>query len=190
MAKRRWLTREIVVERAAQMADEAGSVGEVTLTALAAALGVRTPSLYNHVDSLDDLHHAIAVYGLQQVITRLRAAAAGHVGREALLAMAGAYRQFAREHPGVYPLTVRAPDPDEAELAALGGELLQMLLLVLASVGLRGDDALHAVRGFRALLHGFAMLESVEGFKMPLDRDESFCRALTAYLDGLACPQD
>ncbi|HQA67206.1 MAG TPA: TetR-like C-terminal domain-containing protein [Aggregatilineales bacterium] len=189
MAKRRWLTREIVVERAAQMADKAGALDEVTLTVLAADLGVRTPSLYNHVEGLEDLHQALAMYGLRQLIERLRAAAAGLAGREALVAMADAYRRFAREHPGIYPLTLRAPDPGEEALAALGDELLHMLLLVLASVGLHGDDALHAVRGFRALLHGFATLEAAEGFKLSLDRDESFRRALAAYLDGLGCSQ-
>jgi AcrR family transcriptional regulator len=185
MAKRRRLDRTVVVEQAALMADAAGTVQSVTLTDLATALEIRTPSLYNHVAGLDDLHRALAAYALQQLIVRLRGAAAGRVGREALLALAAAYRRFAQEHPGIYPLTLRAPAPDEAELNALAQELLQMLLLVLASFGVQGEDAIHAVRGLRALLHGFTALEAGEGFKMPLDLDESFRRLITAYLDGL-----
>jgi AcrR family transcriptional regulator len=185
MIKRRRLARSTVVERAALMADAAGSVQGVTLTDLAAALEIRTPSLYNHVTGLDDLHKALAVYAMQQLIVRLRGAVAGRVGREALLALAVAYRRFAQEHPGIYPLTVRAPAPDEVELNALAQELLQMLLLILASFGVQGADAIHAVRGLRALLHGFTTLEANEGFKMPLDLDESFHRLITAYLDGL-----
>jgi len=168
------------------MSNAAGAANGVTLTALAAALDIRVPSLYNHIESLEDLQHALAVYGAQQLSSRLRAAAAGKVGRAALLAMAQAYRRFAQEQPGVYPLTIRAPEPDDEVLTTLAQELLQMLLLVLASFGLQGEAALHAVRGLRSLLHGFVALEAAEGFKMPLDQDESFDRAVNTYLDGLA----
>ncbi len=185
MIKRRRLNREVVVEKAVEMADAVGRHDAVSLTALAAAVEVRVPSLYNHLASLDDLYHAMAVYGTQRLVVCLREAAAGKLGREALLAMAHAYRRFAREHPGIYPLTIRAPEPDDEVLAALARELVQMLLLVLASFGLQGEDALHAVRGFRALLHGFTALEAAEGFKMALDRDESFNRLVATYLDGL-----
>lgn len=111
MAKRRRLNRERVIEKAAEMADEAGAVTAVTLTALANALNVRPPSLYNHVDNLEDLQYGMAVYGAQQLILELRQASLGLVGREAILALADAYRRFAHAHPGLYPLTVRAPEP-------------------------------------------------------------------------------
>lgn len=189
MAKRRWLTRDIVVAKAAEMADGAGAAEAVTLTALAAALDVRVPSLYNHISSVDGLVQGMAVYAARHLIDRLRAATTGRAGREALHAMAAAYRRFAREHPGIYPLTVRAPDPGEEALVALAQELLQMLLLLLASCGLQGDEALHAVRGFRALLHGFTALERAGGFKMALDLDESFERLVITYLDGLGIPR-
>lgn len=185
MAKRRRLNREIVVEKAVEMADAAGAVDAVTLTALAAALDIRTPSLYNHVDNLDDLLQAMAVFAMRRLTGDLRAAAAGQVGRAALLSMADAYRRFAHEHPGIYPLTVRAPEPHEEALVTLSQELLQMLLLVLASLGLQDDDALHAVRGFRSLLHGFTALEAAEGFKLALNMDESYHRMVTTYLDGV-----
>jgi AcrR family transcriptional regulator len=186
MVRRRRLNKEKVVARAVQLADAAGSVDGVTLTALAEDLDVRTPSLYNHVAGLDGLRHDMALYATQALTDRLRAAAAGHVGRDALLAMAGAYRTFAHEHPGIYPFVTQAPEPGDEALAALAQELLQLLLLVLASFGLGGDDALHAVRGFRSLLHGFVSLEMGEGYKMALDRDESFHRLVTTYFDGLA----
>lgn len=185
MAKRRRLDRASVVAQAAAMADAAGGIQGVTLTDLAAALDIRVPSLYNHIAGLDDLHHALAVYALQQLIVRLRGATAGQVGREALLALAAAYRRFAQEHPGIYPLTLRAPASDDPVMTALAQELLQMLLLILASFGIQGEDAFHAIRGLRALLHGFTTLEANEGFKMALDLDESFRRLITTYLDGL-----
>jgi len=51
--------------------------------------------------------------------------------------------------------------------------------------GLKGDDALHAVRAIRSMLDGFAMLESNGSFGLALDVDESFRRLLRAYSIGL-----
>jgi len=185
MVKRRWLNRELVIARAVALADAAGSLDAVTLTALAQALEIRPPSLYNHVSSLEDLRAGMAAYAVRQLIADLRQAASGLVGAAAVMAMADAYRHFARTHPGVYPLTIRAPEPEETELVALAQELVQLLLLVMASLGLQGEEAIHAIRGLRAILHGFTSLEAADGYKMALDRDESFRRLIAAYLDGL-----
>ncbi len=185
MAKRRWLNRELVIEKAAKMADEAGDVTFVSFAALAKALDIRPPSLYNHVASLEDLHSGMALYALRLLLADLRQASLGLVGREAITAVAGAYRQFVHAHPGIYPLSMRAPEPAETELMALSGEMVQMMLLIMASLGLQGDDALHAIRGLRAILHGFAGLEAAGGYKMALDLEDSYRRLVNTYLDGV-----
>jgi hypothetical protein len=59
------------------------------------------------------------------------------------------------------------------------------VLDVLASYGLRGDDALHAVRRLRSVVHGFATLESAGGFGIPLEVDESFERLPRIFVDGV-----
>lgn len=185
MAKRRRLNRTLVVEQAAAMVDEGGVGTAVALSDLARTLDVRTPSLYNHINGQDDLQHALAVYSVQRLLDTLRAAVVGRSGRAALISIAHAYRGFVHAHPGTYPLTVRAPEPDDTELATLSQEIVQLLLLVMASIGLTGDDATHAIRGLRAVLHGFTSLEAADGFKMPLNTDESFQRLLDAYLNGI-----
>ena len=184
MGKLRRLNKEIVVAAAAELANRR-STADLTLTELAAVLNVRVPSLYNHIAGLDGMRRDLALFGLRDLLARLRQAAFGRVGREALLALAHAYRQFAHEQPGVYPLTLVAPAADDAEWVALSRELVQMMLLLLASYGLQGDTALHAIRGLRALLHGFVSLEAQGGFGLPLDRDESYQWLMTTYLDGL-----
>ena len=185
MAKHRRLDRASVVAKAATLADAAGSVQAVTLTTLAAALDIRVPSLYNHISSLDDLHDALALHALQEVIILTRAASVGETGEAALTAIANAYRRFAHAHPGLYPLILRAPAPDNAAHVALAQELLQILLLIYGSMGIHGEAAIHAVRGMRALLHGFVSLEAVEGYKMAVDLDESFRQLFNAYLVGV-----
>jgi AcrR family transcriptional regulator len=186
MQKQRRLKREIVVETAVAMANAAGSYEAVTLVALARSLNVRMPSLYNHIAGLDDLRQAMAIYASRDLLQSMRSAAVGLVGQAALLAMAAAYRRFAREHPGIYPLVVNAPEADAPALVALTQEFTQTLLLVLASLGLVGEAALHAMRGYRAVLHGFTALEAAGGYRLPLSKDESFHALITTYLDGLA----
>lgn len=190
MAKQRTLTRAAVVEMAARLADEAGSADALTLTALAEALAIRTPSLYNHVSGLEDLRQALAEQALRAQIAVLRAATAGQHGRTALRTLALAYRDYARAHPGTYRLTIAAPDPADAALTALAEELLQLVLLLLATAGVTGERALHGVRGLRALLHGYMALEEAGGYQLPLDRAASFLSVVDMYLDGLLHASD
>lgn len=185
MAKRRQLNKERVLETAVGLAGEHGGVGELTLTALAAALDVRVPSLYNHIDGLDGLHDDLALLAGRLLLEKIRQATFGKTGEDALRAMARAYREFAHEQPALYPLTIIAPDPEESERTALAQEWLQLLLLTMASLGVQGDEALHAIRGFRSLLHGFVALEVGGGFKMDLERDESFAYLIDGFLGAV-----
>jgi AcrR family transcriptional regulator len=184
MPRRRQLNKDRVLATAVALAGASGGVGEVTLTALADALDVRVPSLYNHVDGLDGLHDDLAHLAGKMLLERIRQATFGKTREEALRAMAHAYREFAHEQPALYPLTVVAPDPDQPQRVALAQEWLQMLLLTMASLGLQGEEALHAIRAYRSLLHGFVSLEAAGGFKMDLDRDESFDYLLDTFLNG------
>jgi hypothetical protein len=60
----------------------------------------------------------------------------------------------------------------------------------MTSLGLRGDDAIHAVRAFRSMVHGFATLEVAGGFGLPQDCDESFRRLVNALAAGMAVKKE
>jgi AcrR family transcriptional regulator len=174
------LTAASVVAAGAELADEQGLEG-VTLSALAGRLGVRPPSLYAHVAGLDDLRTRIAARGAQQLAERLQVAAAGRAGADALSAVADAYRAYARAHPGAYAALQLAPARSEAAAEA-GRRVLAVVLAVLGGYDLEGDPALHAARAIRSALHGFVLLETGQGFGLPLSLDESFA-VLVAMLD-------
>ena len=74
MSPRAGLSREAVVQAAAALADEEG-LEEVTLAELASRLGVRTPSLYNHVAGLEGLRRELALLGTRELGRRLGRAA-------------------------------------------------------------------------------------------------------------------
>lgn len=187
MSRRAGLDQQAVVEAAAELADRDG-LDALTLAALAQRLGIRTPSLYNHVAGLPGVNRDLALLGLRELAARLGRAAVGKSGDEAVLAMADAYRAFVREHPGVYAATVRSPrliDADDAELQAAEASLLDIVLAVLSGDGLVGDEAVRAARGLRSVVHGFATLEGGGGFAMPVEVDPSFQWLMRVFIAGL-----
>jgi len=101
--------------------------------------------------------------------------------RTAFRSLAGAYRQYARAHPGRYAATVRAPQPDDPDHLAASDRVLETVLDVLADYGLADDDAIDGARMVRAGLHGFVALEAAGGFGLPRDVQRSFDR----LVDGL-----
>ena len=111
---RRGLDRERVVDAAVAIADADG-LEAVTLARVAAALEVKPPSLYNHVDGRDALVRAIALRALAELTDALRRAATGRAGADALGAVARAQLAYARAHPGRYAATVAAPAAGDAE---------------------------------------------------------------------------
>lgn len=178
------LTKEKVVAKAAKLANQVGDVQQLKLKDLAAALNIKVPSLYNHIKGTDDLILALRVYAHTLSYEALRDAMVGKTGKEALWAAAQSYRAFAHANPGIYQLILPASDPD-SEIDRIGWQSISLFLLILASFGLEGDAALHVVRGFRSLVHGFVSLELAGGFGLDLDLDESYKQLLTAYLRGL-----
>jgi AcrR family transcriptional regulator len=181
------LSRDAVVEAAAALADEEG-LEELSLSTLASKLGIRTPSLYNHVAGLEGLRRELALLGLRELGRRIGRVAIGKSTDEATFAIARAYRDFVNERPGLYTATVRSSRlsyPNDPEFEAAERETFEAVLAVLASYGLRGEDAVHAARGLRSVAHGFATLEVAGGFGIPLDLDESFDRLLRAFVAGL-----
>ena len=174
------LDKDAVIDAASAIADKDGFEA-VTLARLAAVLGVRPPSLYKHVEGLDGVRRALALRGLEEANARIQRATIGKARDEALYALAHAYWQFARERPGLYAASLRAAKPGEKDVAAAGEALLGTVLLVLAGYGIKGNDGLHAVRGFRAIIHGFVSLDAAGGFRLKLDLEESFDRLLAAF---------
>ncbi|HSY15890.1 MAG TPA: TetR-like C-terminal domain-containing protein [Jatrophihabitantaceae bacterium] len=158
------LTPEIVVATAARLADsDSDGLDAVSLSVLASTLGVRVPSLYKHIGGLDDLHRRMAAAGMASLAAALQRAADGRQGRDALVSIAQAYRRFARLHAGQYQALIRVSGPG-AEHAEDARRIVDLLTVVAAQYKLKGDDAVHAVRGIRAALHGFVALEVAGGF--------------------------
>ncbi|HUH08217.1 MAG TPA: TetR-like C-terminal domain-containing protein [Egibacteraceae bacterium] len=179
------VTLDDVLDAALTIADERG-LAAVTLTETASALGIRTPSLYNHVGGLEGLRRQLRLRGAAALAMAFRAVDAGGEPAHVLRALARAYRRFARQRPGLYEAIqpAVAPGEDDQLYAALQEPVL-VVVDVLRRVPLADPDLIPAVRAFRAMLHGFADLERRGGFGMPVDIDSSFEMSIDLVIDGL-----
>ena len=182
------LDAERVLDAAVAVADAEG-LDAVSLSGVAATLGVRTPSLYHHVDGLQGVRRGIALRGIEGLGTALRDATVGLAGADALAALAHAYRDYAARHPGTYAAAQRTDLADDDELRTAAARVLGVLVAVLRPWEPDEEQQVHLVRAIRSALHGFVTLESRHGFGMPASRDESFAllvRLQVAALDAHA----
>lgn len=163
-----------VVAAGADLADEIG-FPELTMGRLAERLGVRTPSLYKHVVSQDDLVRRIAALALHEVADAIGAAIQGRAGREALRAAARALRAFVLAHPGRYAATIGLePTGPEDPIAVAAAHGMEPFTAVLRGYDIAPADTTHALRTLRSAFHGFATIEAAGGFQWSTGTDESF----------------
>ncbi len=177
------LDRARVVEAAAALVDEQGFEG-FTLARLAADLGIRSQSIYAHVDGLDNLRRELALVSLSELGYRLARATMGRNGRDALHALANTHAAFATERPGLYACSLRTPDGDE-ELARRISDVTDPWHAVLASFGLRPSEIVHYHRAMWAAIHGFVTLRHEGLMTRKASPDRSFTLMIDVFADAL-----
>ncbi len=183
MVHRAGLDKSTIVEAAAKLVDEEG-IEQLTLGRLAEHLGVRAPSLYNHVAGLPGLKRDLALYCLRDVYDHIMRAAVGKARAEAVFAFANAYLAYARETPGRYSFTLAA-DPDDQEIQILVKQLIEVISALLAPYHLNEESMVHAIRSLRSIVHGFILLEAEGGFRVAVDPDASFHWLITMFIASL-----
>lgn len=185
MGRKAGLTLDDVVDAAQVIADEVG-LDALTLAAIAQRLGIKPPSLYNHVDGVDGVRRQLAMRGARRTAELIEAVRTTRSAERAVRDLGHAYRRFALEHPGLYTATMETAvliaDEDvwrelDAAIAALED--------LMGDLGIPPDRAVSAIRALRATFHGFVTLERSGGFGLPEDVDESFEATLDVLIAGL-----
>lgn len=178
------LSRDAIVNAALTFLDRDGW-DSLTINALAGQLGTKGPSLYNHVNSLEDLRRTVRMRVIDDIIAMLNRAAEGRTRDDAVMVMASAYRSYAHHHPGRYSAFTRMPfggeDPEySAATKAAAGPVIE----VLASYGLEGEEAFYAALEFWSALHGFVLLE-MTGVMDDIDTDAVYADMLLRLASGM-----
>ncbi len=180
------LTRQQVVEAAIAVVEAEGA-DALGVSRVARALGIKPPSLYNHVGKGDALAQAVVIEGNRRLLVHLEDAVRGVVdARDQLRALGLAVRDFARDHAGLYGVMSRVPPPnDDPAFRPVLRRTLDLFGRPLARLGLAEAEHIHAIRAMRASLRGFLVLEEQGQFALDVDSEASFRWMLEALVDGV-----
>lgn len=152
------LTPAVVVAAAADLADREG-FDAVTLSALARHFGVQTASLYTHVRDRSSLLDGVHELALRELADRIGVAIGGCSGRDALVALADAHRDYARRSPGRWAALQRPAAPTTVRSDA-AGHVAALTLAMLRGYRLPETELVHATRLLGATINGFLALEA------------------------------
>ncbi len=179
------LSREIIVNAALTFLDREGW-DALTINALATQLGTKGPSLYNHVDSLEDLRRTVRIRVIDDIIGMLNRVGEGRARDDAVLVMSSAYRSYAHHHPGRYSAFTRMPlgGGDDPEYTAATRAAAAPVIAVLSSYGLDLEQAFYAALEFWSAMHGFVLLE-MTGVMDDIDTDSVFSDMVLRLAAGM-----
>jgi len=164
--------------RAAEIVDaalellEADGPAALSMRRVADRVGIRAPSIYEHLADKRALESAIISRGFELQAAAFERAVAG--AGDPLAALASAYRAFAAAHPHLYRL-MTAHELDRAALA--DGVERRAAAPVVAAAGHDGDLA----RAIWAFAHGMTILELDRRFPPGADLDAAWDRGLAAF---------
>lgn len=178
------LDKDIILKTAADLADAEG-IANVTLKALAEKLGVKPPSLYKHINGVEELNKALMLYGWKSLEKKVTRAAVGKSKEDAIRAIFYAYRDYVKEHPGVFEAMQWYNMYQSEENLQATEEIVAVLFQVLSAYDLQEEQKVHIVRMFRVFLQGFLMVEIHGGFGNPVSITESFDFSLEILLNGI-----
>lgn len=178
------LSRDSIVNAALTFLDREGW-DALTINALATQLGTKGPSLYNHVNSLEDLRRTVRMRVVGDIIGMLTTVAEGRTRDDAVTAMASAYRSYAHHHPGRYSAFTRMPlGGDDPEFTEATRAAAAPVIAVLASYGLEGENAFYAALEFWSAMHGFVLLE-MTGAMDGIDTDAVYSDMVMRLASGM-----
>jgi AcrR family transcriptional regulator len=190
MSAKRGLDAQIILNAAAELAEEKG-LENVSLSQVADRLGVKSPSLYNHLNGFQGLSTGLAKLAIARLESAVRNAAVGRSKSEAFMAIAVAYRKFAKENPELYKAILRYPNYSDSGVQEAGHAVVRILYQVMEPYHYSKENTIHFVRGFRSVLHGFVSLEEA-GFFQGTDAnvDKSYEHLVRRFLSTLTVKEN
>ena len=183
-ATRQRLTRDIVIERAAAIADTEG-IDAVTLSRIANDAGVKQPALYRHVSGIEELWMLLSLRARDLLVVALSTAVEGNSREQAVLAVAHAWRTFVQQHPGLYSATDRVPSIGDADIELSLSRVVTVLTSALNDYRITDDQRAHCARSLRSALHGFCVLEKDNGHPEPYAIDSSLEQLIELFYRGI-----
>lgn len=177
-------TKEAVIQAASDIADEKG-LNNLSLKTVAEKLNIRTPSLYNHINCLDELLRAVAHKGMRQMNERMKQAAIGKTGAVAIKAVSIEYLNYMIEHCGVYETIQWATWHGTEETSAIFDDYLSLLITLIKSCDFNPTHTNEILNMLTGIFHGYTTLQLRYAFSNPDKVRSDLCDALDTLLSGI-----
>ncbi|WP_406813400.1 TetR/AcrR family transcriptional regulator [Mycobacterium sp. M23085] len=174
--------RDDVLAAARDMLDDEGW-DRLNMVALAERLGIKGPSLYNHVDNLDDLRRQLWILVVREMSEAIRDAVLGLAGDDAVRAIATTYREYANRYPRRYALPVSIAGLHGRDIAQAVSVSTDTSRAVFRYYGLTGDNVDIATTLLTASMSGFMAME-LRG-AMQVDPDTAYDVLIENFIAGL-----
>ncbi|MFT7519222.1 MAG: AcrR family transcriptional regulator [Kiritimatiellia bacterium] len=185
-SKRRRLDVRQVIEAAIAVVEAEGAAA-LGVNRVARALGIKPPSLYNHVANGDALVSLVVIEGNRRLLAAMRVVDTCNCAEDRLLALAVATRAWALDNAGLYTVMAQTPAAnDHPDFIPLLQQMLALFGDPLTAMSVAPSDVVHAIRALRAAVHGFVLLEISGQFGLPSDIEGSFEWLVRSMLRGMA----
>lgn len=180
------MTREQVVQAAVELVRAEGAEA-LGVSRVASALNIKPPSIYNHVGTGDALARAVVLQANRELVDVLKNTVRGvHEPSGQLRGLADATRSWALDNRGLYALMARVkPDNDDPAFIPVYRDLLDLFGRPLGQLGVPDDEIIHAIRGVRAGIHGFVLLDSSGQFQFEVSTEESYHWLVDTLIAGV-----
>lgn len=152
---------------------EAEGAGALTMRRLADEIGIRAPSLYNHLPDKAALEAALVESAMFQMGDALHEAVAAPGRRGAVAALLTAYRAYGVAHPNLYRLATSSPAPLRSLPPGLDQWAGEPFFLAT------GEP--HRAQALWAYAHGMVTLEIDSRFPPASDLDRTWKAGAAAF---------
>ena len=177
-------TKEAVIKATSDLADEKG-LNNVSLKSVAEKLNIRTPSLYNHIENLDNLLLEVAHQGMRIMNERMTHAVIGNIGDTAIKLAAIEYLNYMIEHPGVYETIQWVSWHGTEETEKIFNNYTSLLVTLINSCNFKAENTTEILNMITGILHGFTTLQLRYAFSNPDKVKKELCEAIDTLLTGI-----
>ncbi len=178
------ITKRAVIQAASDIADKEG-LNKVSLKIVAEKLSIRTPSLYNHIASLDDLLREVAHSGMRTMNVQMTQAAIGIAGDTAIKAISTSYFSFMIAHPGVYETVQWAVWHGTGETAELFDNYKSLFVKLIHSWNLKSGNTDEILNLLMGVLHGLTTLQLGKAIVNPEEAIKELTNSMDTVLLGI-----
>ncbi len=185
------LNPEVILNAAVTLVEEEG-YDNLSLRMLAARLGVKPSSLYNHIEGAEQLNLDVAVYAAEQLnevlaeAIRLNEIRTYEERDAAFIAGVNAFRQYATEHRQLYRAISHLPYINENKFSQVSRDSFRPIRRLVNSYNKDHMQTLHYCRALRSFIHGYADLTATGFFRYASPtQEESYDFIVLKYLELL-----